>query len=84
MAAVPQVIQGPIPQPTAPSSRARGNDAVAFHETLAARQEHGPVIEHAGNHMAMGNWATVMYIGRVTLDLGRGKHRLEKAEVEGS
>ena len=64
VAAVPQVIQGPIPQPTAPPSRARANDAAALHETLAAWQEHGPVIEHTGNHTATGNQATV------TLDIG--------------
>ena len=63
-AAIPQVIQGPIPQPTAPPLRAQGNDAAAFHETLAVRQEHGPVVERAGNHTATGNRATV------TLDVG--------------
>ena len=62
--AVPEAIQGPVPQPTAPPLRAWGNDVAAFHETPTAWQEHGPVIEHAGNHVAMGNQATV------TLDVG--------------
>ncbi|KAH0831087.1 hypothetical protein J3R83DRAFT_13648 [Lanmaoa asiatica] len=65
-AAIPEANEAPViphNHAAAPPLRARGNDTVAAYEIPAIRQEHGPVVERAGNHVARDSLATAAIKG---------------------
>ncbi|KAH0839473.1 hypothetical protein J3R83DRAFT_282 [Lanmaoa asiatica] len=77
-AAIPEANEAPViphNHAAAPPSRAWGNDTVAAYEIPAIRQEHGPVVEHAGNHVARDSLATTAIKGGEDLAVVARNHQ---------